>query len=399
GAYARGLSGKGVKLGDIDDGTYRYHPEFSEAGKFIALNTQGVRTLDDPYNPNDPKNARGQPFNLDGGMPYFGLFGGKYKFDAHGTHTGGTIAAQRDHSDGGMFGVAWGSTLYATNGAGLGPNLGTIDTFDPAIFATEVDQLIASHVIAINNSWGISPLKGKQPWQLPDVIDQYVTDTTHLNLDAAERAAKAGVVMVFSAGNEYGSQSDAMNGLPYFRPDPEIEQHFVGVANLKDINSLNSTSSVCGYTKYWCVSAPGTNILSAVVTGEPDHLKSDYDGTYSGTSMAAPHVTGALGLLAERYSYLTTAQLREVMLTTARDLGAAGVDSTFGWGRPNLDKAMNGPGQFLGRVEANLSTGENDTWSNDISQVALDQRKREETDETAGWAKRKKEKGWESGIG
>ncbi|PMZ30536.1 hypothetical protein C1X25_36075, partial [Pseudomonas sp. GW247-3R2A] len=59
----------------------------------------------------------------------------------------------------------------------------------------------------------------------------------------------------------------------------------------------------------------------------------------------------------------------------------------------------NGPGQFLGRFDANLGAGVKDTWRNDISQVALDQRKREEAEEVAAWATRKKVQGWENGIG
>ncbi|WP_223615224.1 autotransporter family protein [Phyllobacterium calauticae] len=60
---------------------------------------------------------------------------------------------------------------------------------------------------------------------------------------------------------------------------------------------------------------------------------------------------------------------------------------------------MAGPAQFLGRFDANLGAGVKDIWSNDISQVALDQRKREEAEEVAAWAARKKAQGWESGIG
>ncbi|WP_426137168.1 autotransporter outer membrane beta-barrel domain-containing protein [Phyllobacterium sp. SL163] len=50
---------------------------------------------------------------------------------------------------------------------------------------------------------------------------------------------------------------------------------------------------------------------------------------------------------------------------------------------------MEGPGQFLGRFEANLGAGVKDTWSNDISQAALDQRKREEVEEVTAWVKKK----------
>ncbi|WP_350617357.1 S8 family serine peptidase, partial [Pseudomonas sp. HY7a-MNA-CIBAN-0227] len=84
-----------------------------------------------------------------------------------------------------------------------------------------------------------------------------------------------------------------------------------------------------------CVAAPGTAIASSVVSGEIDANKwYDEDGevngfevtgdrpvfgyeTWSGTSMAAPHVTGALGLLMERFPYLDNPQIRDVLLTTA----------------------------------------------------------------------------------
>lgn len=97
----------------------------------------------------------------------------------------------------------------------------------------------------------------------------------------------------------------------------------------------------------------------------------------SGTSMAAPHVTGALGLLFERFPYLTATQVRNVMFTTATDLGAAGVDEIFGWGLLNLERAIEGPGMLLEDtvVDMNQAAGGAkvwegdawDDWSNDIS--------------------------------
>src|SRR5690606_25464298 len=111
-------------------------------------------------------------------------------------------------------------------------------------------------------------------------------------------------------------------------------------------------------TAEWCIAAPGSDIYSTVLSegvdpnNNADSLPGDWvvdsDGNLrfeledrtgyeaypyrSGTSMAAPHVTGALGLLLERFPYLTAAQVRDVMLTTATDLGAPGVDEVYGWG-------------------------------------------------------------------
>ena len=54
------------------------------------------------------------------------------------------------------------------------------------------------------------------------------------------------------------------------------------------------------------------------------------------------------------------------------------VSDRMGWGVPDLDKGMYGPGQFLGKFEYNMAKDSLDVWSNDISNVALDQRKAED---------------------
>ncbi|PJK13312.1 autotransporter outer membrane beta-barrel domain-containing protein, partial [Lysobacteraceae bacterium NML120232] len=103
---------------------------------------------------------------------------------------------------------------------------------------------------------------------------------------------------------------------------------------------------------------------------------------YTGTSMAAPHVTGALALLFERYPYLTNAQVRDVLLTTATDLGAPGVDDVYGWGMVNLKKAIEGYGQFRVDTDVNMVAKAGgthwwndarvwDVWTNDISGAAF----------------------------
>ena len=132
-------------------------------------------------------------------------------------------------------------------------------------------------------------------------------------------------------------------------------------------------------------------------TGEP------LWGTSSGTSMAAPHVTGAMTVLMSRYQDMSAVQVRDVLFTTANHLNPDGtlygdlngngvqdgdedmwtaaegeVDERYGWGTPDLDKGMYGLGQLLGHFDYNQKTMKLDVWSNDISQVALDQREREE---------------------
>ena len=139
------------------------------------------------------------------------------------------------------------------------------------------------------------------------------------------------------------------------------------------------------------MTAPGANGSTASVSGDEAY------GGYSGTSMATPFVSGAFAVIASRYTDMTAVQAREVLLTTAHHLnpdgtiieGWANADGTMpaegevsdrmGWGVPDLEKGMYGPGQFFnGNFDYNMKTVKLDVWSNDISQVALDQRARED---------------------
>ncbi|WP_418362111.1 autotransporter domain-containing protein [Sutterella wadsworthensis] len=112
--------------------------------------------------------------------------------------------------------------------------------------------------------------------------------------------------------------------------------------------------------------------------------------------MAAPFISGAFGVLASRYQDMSAVQVREVLLTTANHKNADGSDmigwanadgktpaegevsDRMGWGVPDLEKGMYGLGQFLGHFDYNLKKGHTDVWSNNITQVALEQRERED---------------------
>ncbi|VEA69098.1 Extracellular serine protease precursor [Serratia plymuthica] len=159
--------------------------------------------------------------------------------------------------------------------------------------------------------------------------------------------------MLFAAGNDGNyNQPDVISGLAYFVPD--IAPNWLSVASVaQDAASANSVpytlssfSSRCGYTASFCVSSPGSKIYSTVANGsDPNQLVSDY-GNKNGTSMATPHVTGAVAVLLQRFPYMTSAQIADVLKTTATDMGAPGIDALYGWGMINLGKAINGPGMF-----------------------------------------------------
>ena len=81
---------------------------------------------------------------------------------------------------------------------------------------------------------------------------------------------------------------------------------------------------------------------------------------------------------------MTAIQVKDVMYTTASHIGANGQpftnwtaaegtpDVIYGWGMPDLEKGMYGPGQFLDHFEYRLSEPL-DVWSNDITEAGLQQ--------------------------
>lgn len=62
--------------------------------------------------------------------------------------------------------------------------------------------------------------------------------------------------------------------------------------------------------------------------------------TMSGTSMATPHVAGVAALIAFRNPSFTAAQVRAKLDAAVDDLGTPGRDTSFGFGRVNLVKAL-----------------------------------------------------------
>jgi subtilase-type serine protease len=412
-AYAKGYTGKGVKIGVIDQPAWHAHPEFAGIDKLTVVPISGIRTYSDVL-----INVKaGDPYVYDGRV----YVDGRHKIADHGTHVAGIAAGNRNgiHGGEGMQGVAFDARIFAVDNGDPGPEDGIVKGNDGGVYSKSWDAMIDSGVDIITNSWGIGVNEKLPQWTYREAQAQFEEIKAILGTpeggayDGALKAARHGIVVEFSAGNDKGKEPDAMAGLATFVPD--VEKNWLTTMSVNaDRNnpqgySRSNFSSICGYAKYYCVGTPGTQINSSVPDGDISLKKNgdvledaDLHPVYklkSGTSMAGPVATGAFGVVKQRFSYLANGEVNEILKTTSTDLGDAGVDKVFGWGLVDLQKAMNGPGQFLGRFDANLGAGARDIWSNDISQVALDQRKREETEEVAAWATRKKSQGWESGIG
>ena len=364
-AYAAGISGAGVKIGALDSGFDASHPEASPE-RFRPVTASGTY-------------VDGSPFSTTGAL--------NPNNDSHGTHVTGTMGAARDGN--GMHGVAYNAQIYVGNTNAndsflFGP------TPDPKYFKAVYSAMVDSGVRAINNSWGSQP----KDVSYQTLAGLHAAYAQHFNqgtwLDAAADVARAGVINVFSAGNSGYANASVRSALPYF--EPALEGHWLAVSGLDQAN--NQKYNQCGIAKYWCVSTPGAKIDSTIPGG-------GY-AVKSGTSMSAPHATGALALVMERYPYLNNEQALQVLLTTATQLDGSVTEAPttkVGWGVPDLDRAMHGPGQLLGAMDVNLAAGQGDVWSNGISDKALLQRQAEDSAEHLAWQQTLKDKGWENGLG
>lgn len=429
-AYALGYTGAGVHVGVMDSGALlEKHPDLA-GSRFHAVKVDGLAygTSGNRYPQNTGTTSSTGAFAPDSSVPADGNWDKTYN-DSHGTHVTGTVGANRDGSE--FHGVAFEADAHVANtGGNDNTNYGPFQ--DPKFFymtwnqaAKDVNEANEGRGGFINNSFGTNtrivdqkttgPDGGITGVHLPvDTIQQveyeyflfkkYAPSMTGQALgwdedastkydfvDAAYKAAKDNnVVQVFTTGNR-----DFKN--PFYRPlypyfNPEAEQNWIAVAGMKrgteaGTYTLYSTFNEAGLAKWWTVAAPGESIYGSKVnttTGEATW------GNSSGTSMAAPHVTGALAVLMQRYDQMDATQVRDVMLTTASHRNPDGsifdgwtakegqVDERYGWGMPDLEKGMYGPGQLLGKFEYEMAAGSFDVWSNDIGAEALKQRKAEE---------------------
>ena len=136
----------------------------------------------------------------------------------------------------------------------------------------------------------------------------------------------AGILPIFAAGNSGPGSGTSVS------PSNNPAAFAVGATNDNDGMYAYSSRgpSSCGEssTVFPEVVAPGVGIHTA------DRYWSYFDAT--GTSLAAPHVAGGLALLLSAYPDLTAAQQENALKSSAVDLGVAGPDNDFGYGRLDL---------------------------------------------------------------
>jgi subtilase-type serine protease len=345
-ALAAGLDGKGVLVGVTDSGLdtlIGVHPEFT--GRLNGLSFDGST----------------------GGPLYFDS-------DSHGTHVAGIIAANQDGL--GMMGVASGSTIVPLLIlGGSGPVTGVDVGAGPMRYG------LANGVRIFNASWGTT---GR--------YDQFYDDETGIWEAPFDRATAlangaqeialfkevvdAGGVMVFANGNIDASVPLSIEAaLPYYAP--ELERGWLAVTSVGPTGVQASYAQTCSVGMMWCLAAPGGDIgkvdrpagtgdggiLSTFPVNGTKDADSYYtpDGiyvSYHGTSMAAPHVSGALAIAKQLYPNASYQQLRTLLLHTSTDIGSAGIDEIYGWGLLNVRNMVGTADAAAGTIYAQRAWGQ-----------------------------------------
>jgi subtilisin family serine protease len=159
---------------------------------------------------------------------------------------------------------------------------------------------------------------------------------------ALQQAITHGCVVVAAAGNHGYSASRARMYPASFAADGLCIQ--VGASDASDQRAVWS-----GYGPDMDLVAPGLGIWTTFMT-YPSAAGVSYPGyaAFSGTSFAAPFVTGAVGLLVAARPELDDVDLRHVLRESAHDIGEPGVDSTTGWGRLDAAAALAAVGPDIG---------------------------------------------------
>ncbi|MEU4681022.1 S8 family serine peptidase [Micromonospora sp. NPDC023737] len=227
-------------------------------------------------------------------------------------------------------------------------------------------------------------------------------------MDAIWDAIKdSGTVNVRSAGNNDWSNPFYRPAYPFF--NPLAERQWVSVGGAQPPTAANpeytkqSGFNEAGLAKWWTVSTPSNSVRTTSSGGDTNYSNS------SGTSPATPVATAVMGVLLSRYPNMDARQVRELMLTTANNKMSDGVrflgtgqtspsgasiawtapdglpDDRWGWGIPDLAKGMYGPGQLLSPMTYNMDKAPLDVWSNDISQIAIKEREREDLEWLAAY--------------
>lgn len=216
----------------------------------------------------------------------------------HGTHVAGTVAGEDDNA--GVVGVAPKALLYgikvlSATGSGYWSNI-----------LAGIEWAVDNGIQVTNNSYGGSGYPGS-------IVEA-----------AFDNSYAQGVIHIAAAGNS-GNCSGTGDTVGY-------PAKFASVIAVAATNSSDNRACFSSTGPAVEISAPGVSVKSSTMGG-------GY-ASWSGTSMASPHVAGAAALVIASGIYTEPNDVRARLVGTADDLGAAGLDEHYGYGLVDVAEAV-----------------------------------------------------------
>ena len=281
-AWAAGHTGlASVYVGIIDEGIQFTHPDLdANVWTNPRETTDGVDNDGNGY----VDDIHGWDFDGNDNTIYDG--GTRGALDDHGTHVAGTIGAKANNGAG-VAGVNWNVTLIS--GKFLGRRGGnTANAVKAVDYFTDLKTRHGLNIVATNNSWGGG-------------------GSSQALLDAIKRANAANILFIAAAGNGgsdgVGDNNDAVASYP----------SGYDVANVIAVAAIDKSGALAAFSNYGAttvdIGAPGVAVWSTTA----------FNGysSYSGTSMATPHVTGGAALYASTHVGASAATIKSAILSSA----------------------------------------------------------------------------------
>lgn len=182
-----------------------------------------------------------------------------------------------------------------------------------------------------------------------DIADQAGAKVSNVSLgggsaafslrSAINRATQNGMIVVISGGNEGQSQPDSF---ALVGQTAGANGRVLIAGYVDDNNVIAENSNRAGNAADIFVVAPGIDILATGLNEERFLV--------SGSSFAAPHVSGAIAVLYDLFPTLTADEMIDLITSTATDLGAPGVDNVYGHGLINLEEAVRPQGTLQAAI-------------------------------------------------
>jgi thermitase len=305
-AWAAGHTGSSsVYVGVIDEGIQFTHPDLD------------ANVWNNPFDPADGVDNDGNGYvddihgwDFDGNNNTIYDGGTRGSLDDHGTHVTGTIGGEGGNGIG-VAGVNWSVTYIS--GKFLGRRGGTTANAIKAVdYFTDLKNRHGLNIVATNNSWGGGGF-------------------SQALLDAINRGGNAGILFIAAAGNGgsdgVGDNNDTTANYPsnYQCTANGTYDCVIAVAAITSSGAKSSFSNYGATTVD--LGAPGSGIYSTTAFNTYS--------SFSGTSMATPHVTGAAALYASTHPGALAAAIRNAIMSSTIPTASLSGKSVTG-GRLNV---------------------------------------------------------------